>query len=460
MTREAENGPRPRLLVADDEPTQREMLASLLGRAGFLVTLAADGAEAIERLESPAKFDLLLADQKMPRVDGLALLDRSRRIDPALPVVLMTAYGSVPDAVLAMKRGAADYIAKPFERDELLLVLEKTLRRTRLESEVAALREASRAPERFCGLVGGSPAMKRVFAFLERAAAAGSPVLLRGESGTGKELAARAIHALSRRARGPFVAVNCAAVPESLAESEFFGHEKGAFTGATAARAGCFEAASGGTLFLDEIGAMRADLQAKLLRALEEGSVRRVGAERPIAVDARVVSATSEDLETAVRERRFREDLYYRLDVLAVTLPPLRERKEDVPVLAQTFLEALQPDPKKRLRLAPALVDRLEAHAWPGNVRELRNCVERLVALARGPVATTEDLPDSFRAGAAPPGVPPSLELPPEGVDLEAVERFLIEAALARAGKRLVEAARLLGISYKTLQYRVKKFGL
>jgi len=454
--------PGGRLLVADDEPHQREMLRSLLTRAGFEVEIAANGAEALASLERD-RFDLLLTDQKMPEMDGLALLEAARRLQPDLPVVLMTAFGSVSQAVAAMKQGAADYLTKPFERDELLLVLAKVLRQRRLEDEVEALRGVLQDRYRLGNVIGISPGIRAVFSLVERIAGADVPVLIRGESGTGKELVARAIHTQSARAAGPFVALNCAAIPETLLESEFFGHERGAFTGAVRSHAGRFEQAQGGTLFLDEIGAMRIDLQAKLLRALQEKEIQRLGAASPVAVDVRILAATGENLEEAIRRRSFRDDLFYRLNVVPIHLPPLRDRVEDIPLLVDHFLdEAAAKFGRERPALAPEVLDLLQTHAWPGNVRELLNCVERMVLLARGPRLTPEDLPADVRGiAAAPPGEGNGgIELPAGGVRLADLERDLILQALRRTRGNLAPAAKLLGISYKTLQYRVRKFGL
>ncbi len=452
--------PRGCLLVVDDEETQREMLASILTRAGFAVETAADGREALERLEGEP-FDLVLTDQKMPGMDGLELLERAREMHAALPVVLMTAHGSVSSAVAAMKHGAADYLTKPFEKDELIVVLEKTLRQSRLENEVVTLRGALKERYRLGNIIGSSPAMREVFSMIERVAPADVPVLIQGESGTGKELVARAIHENSPRSGGPFVALNCAAVPEGLLESEFFGHERGAFTGATRAHAGRFEQASGGTLFLDEIGAMRVDLQAKLLRAIQEKEIQRLGSATAIKVDARVLAATGEDLEEAIRQKGFREDLYYRLSVVPMELPALRERTEDIPLLVDSFLAAATAKfAKEPMTIASDVLDRLQAHGWPGNVRELENCIERMVVLSRGPRLTLEDLPPVVRDGPKAARVGPKFELPPGGVQLQSLERQLIQQALDRTRGRLGPAARLLGVSYKTLQYRVRKHGL
>jgi two-component system NtrC family response regulator len=455
-----ETKPRGRLLVVDDEEPQRQMLERILGRAGFDVVTAADGEQALERLIDGG-YDLLLTDQRMPKMDGLELLERAHRKEPGLPVVLMTAYGTVSTAVEAMKRGAADYLTKPFERDELLLVVEKAIRQRRLEDEVASLRGALQDRYKLDNIIGGSPAMQEVFSMIERVSCTDVPVLISGESGTGKELVARAVHQNSGRASGPFVALNCSAVPETLLESEFFGHERGAFTGATRAHAGRFEQADGGTLFLDEIGTMRVDLQAKLLRAIQEREVQRLGSSTTRKVDVRILAATSEDLEQAIRHKTFREDLFYRLNVVPIPLPPLRDRVEDIPLLVNRFLTATAEKlGREPLSLAQDALDQLQRYPWPGNVRELENCVERMVVLARGQKLTVDDVPPAIRRGVEAGGSCAGFELPPAGVSLPDLERHLIREALRRTRGNLRPAARLLGISYKTIQYRVRKHGL
>jgi two-component system NtrC family response regulator len=457
----APEAPRGRLLVVDDEVTQREMLASILSRAGFEVETAAEGEEALDRLDRES-FDLVLTDQKMPGMDGLTLLRRVREVRPSLPIVLMTAHGSVSAAVAAIKHGAADYLTKPFEKEELIVVLEKTLRQSRLEDEVVALRGQLKNRYRLGNIIGTSEVMREVFSLIERVAPADVPVLLQGESGTGKDLVARAIHQLSPRSEGPYVALNCTAVPEGLLESEFFGHERGAFTGAHRAHQGKFEQARGGTLFLDEIGAMRVDLQAKLLRAIQEREIQRLGSSTTISVDVRIVAATCEDLPDAIRRRAFREDLYYRLNVVPLELPPLRDRPDDIPALVDHFVAAAaEKFGKGEVGIAPGVLDRLQTYGWPGNVRELENCIERMTVLARTPSLTVDDLPAIIRDGPeAVESVGPRFELPAGGVQLQSLERQLIRQALERSRGRLRPAARLLGISYKTLQYRVRKHGL
>jgi two-component system NtrC family response regulator len=450
-----------RLLVVDDEETQRRMLAGILERAGYEVETAANGRLALEQLDGE-RFDALLTDQRMPEMNGLELLERIQRLAPEMPVVLMTAYGTVSNAVDAMKRGAADYLTKPFERDELLVVMEKVLRQRRLEDEVVSLRGALKTRYRLDNLVGSSPAMQEVFTLIERVSSTDVPVLITGESGTGKELVARAIHQHSGRQTGPFVALNCAAIPETLLESEFFGHERGAFTGAARTHAGRFEQADGGTLFLDEIGAMRVDLQAKLLRAIQEGEVQRLGSSSARKVDVRLLSASCEDLEQAIRNRSFREDLYYRLNVVPIRLPSLRERPEDLPLLVDHFVSKVTTKfGREGLGVAPEVLDRLQRHSWPGNVRELENCIERMVVLNRSDRLTAEDVPPSIgRPREAAGGNVDGFDLPLEGLRLPELERHLIEQALRRTRGSLGPAARLLGISYKTLQYRIRKFEL
>ena len=460
MTASHETG-RGSLLVVDDESTQREMLSSILTRAGFNVSTAATAEEALDRLGQET-FELLLTDQRMPGMDGLTLLDRARAIRSDLPVVLMTAYGSVSAAVSAMKRGASDYLTKPFEKEELLLVVERALRQRRLEDEVVSLRGALKERYRLGNIIGTSPGMQEVFSLVERVAHTDVPVLIQGESGTGKELIARALHENSPRTAGPFVALNCAAVPEGLLESEFFGHERGAFTGAHRSHAGRFEQARGGTLFLDEIGAMRFDLQAKLLRAIQEKEIQRLGSSGTISVDARLVAATCDDLEEAVRRKTFRDDLYYRLNVVPIHLPPLRERREDVPLLVDHFLSsATKKFSREPLGAIPEVLDRLQDYTWPGNVRELENCVERMVVLSRSSRLSLDDLPPAIRKGPeAQEGAAAGLDLPAGGVSLAELEKRFIRQALRRCHGRLRPAAQLLGISYKTLQYRVRKHGL
>jgi len=442
------------LLLVEDDPSQRTLVTSLLVAAGFRV-LAADGVRAAEAQLAAPGLQLVLSDFKLADGDGLALLRLVREKRPELSFVLVTAYGSIEHAVNAIRAGADDYLAKPFERQVLLLAVDKALRTRALREENRKLSDALGERERLVELVGTAPAMQKLYRQIERVAPTDATVLLHGESGTGKELAARALHKLSRRAAGPFVAVNCAAIPEGLIEAEFFGAERGAFTGANASRAGYFEQASGGTLFLDELGELPLALQPKLLRALQEGRVTRVGGRGEIALDLRVIAATNRDLRREMAEGRFREDLYYRLAVVTLTLPPLRERREDIPTLVEHFARrAAQqhglpaaPFPKPVLR---ALMDR----PWPGNVRELAHTVERLLLLGEDGEADTADLPPEGRADV------PNFRLPAEGLDWEALERDLLQQALSQAQGNRTKAARLLNLPYKAFLYRIEKHGL
>jgi DNA-binding NtrC family response regulator len=450
------------LLVVDDEGHQREMLASLLGRAGYQVSTAVNGEEALAQVHA-GEFDLVLTDQRMPVMDGIQLLERLQADRGNLPVVLMTAYGSVSSAVQAMKHGAADYLTKPFDKDELIVVVEKVLKHRRLEDEVAQLHGVLQDRFRVGGIIGSSPPMQDLFNMIQRLSSTDVPVLIQGESGTGKELVARAIHQEGSRASGPFIATNCAAIPESLMETEFFGHNRGAFTGAENSRAGYFEQADGGTLFLDEVGAMRTDLQAKLLRVLQDKVVQRLGSTVTKQVNVRILAATCEDLGEAIRNKTFRDDLFYRLSVVPVRLPPLRERTEDIPLLVEHFLgRASRRFGRDDLAIMPEVMDRMMVHPWPGNVRELENCIERMVLMA--PLdrrLSVRDLPPALVPGEGPgTGGPGELSLPAGGINLQELEERLIRQALERTRGALRPAANLLGISYKTLQYRIKKYGL
>ncbi|MBP7677019.1 MAG: sigma-54-dependent Fis family transcriptional regulator [Thermoanaerobaculia bacterium] len=418
-----------RLLVVDDEPSFRALLRDILEGAGHGVTEARDGAEALAFLERTA-FDLVLTDRRMPAVDGLELLRRIRARTSPPPVVVLTAHGSIPEAVEAVRLGAADYIAKPLPSPEALVDLVASLLPREDDGEI----------------VTADPAMKELLDLVDRVAPRDVAVLVTGESGAGKELVARRLHARSPRANGPFVAVNAAALPETLAESELFGAERGAFTGADQARAGRFEEASGGTLFLDEVGELPLALQSKLLRVLEERVVRRLGGSRDLPVDVRLVAATNRDLTRETEEGGFRQDLFFRLAVVVVNVPPLRERPDDVPLLARHFAERLA---ERHGVPVPSLTDdalaALSAHAWPGNVRELRNVLERSVVVRGGAPIRTADL------GLAPAAAP---------LDRAHREREALLAALRRTRGKREEAARLLGISVRTLYYRLKQWGI
>jgi len=424
-----------RILIADDEPSFRAFVRDALEEAGHDVIEASDGQEAIEKIER-GRFDLVLSDQRMPRLDGLGLIRRVTALPSPPTVVILTAYGTIPDAVEAVRIGAADYITKPLPTPEALLaVVDRLLRKDHDVSEIAA----------------ESATMREVLDLVDRVAPRNVPVLITGESGTGKELIARRIHSGSDRARGPFVAVNCAALPETLAESELFGHEKGAFTGADRLRKGRFEEADHGTLLLDEIGDLPLTMQAKLLRVLEQGTLRRVGGAGEIEVDVRIVAATNRDLAAAAHSGSFREDLFYRLDVVPVHLPPLRERRGDIPVLVAAILESLgRRHGIKRPSIAAETIDALKRHDWPGNVRELRNVLERALVV-RGEL---EIRPGDLTLG--PRSFPP-LDLR-SGKD--SAEREAILEALRQADGHREEAAKLLGISVRTLYYRLRRLGL
>ena len=446
---------RASVLVVDDEELVRWSLGERLGQDGCEVLSAGTVADARARREEGV--DLVLLDLRLPDGDGLELLAELQRDDPDLPVVLMTAFSSVKGAVAAMRGGAFHYVSKPFDLDEVALVVRQALETTRLRRELRHLR-ARHGASSVEALVGESAAMAAVKDTLSKVATSpASTVLLTGETGTGKDLAARAIHHASDRALRPFMVVTCSAVPESLLESEFFGHERGAFTDARQQRKGLFELADGGTVYLDEIGEMAPPLQAKLLRFLEEKAFKRVGGARDVTVDVRVVAATNRDLEAEVREGRFREDLFYRLNVLPVRLPPLRERRGDLPLLVSHFLDGFNRELRKQVRgLAPSALARLEAHGWPGNVRELRNVLERAVLLSEGTVLGEADLPPLGRERAGEGG----LRLPPEGVDFGSLERTFVVEALERSGGSPTRAAALLGMSRDQIRYRIEKFGL
>ncbi|MEM7248733.1 MAG: sigma-54 dependent transcriptional regulator [Acidobacteriota bacterium] len=446
-----------RLLVVEDDPDQLRLVAGILRRQSYFIAEATSVDAALELLET-SPVDLVLSDWKLGDRDGLDLLAALRERHPETAFILMTAHGTISHAVEALRLGADDYLAKPFEREGLLLSVERTLRARRLADENRRLTEELGEREQLVDLVGRSPAMQQVFRRLEKLAGTEATVLLTGESGTGKELAARALHSLSRRSNGPFVAVNCAAIPEGLIEAEFFGAERGAYTGADRSREGKFEAARGGTLFLDEVGELPPAMQPKLLRVLQEGRVTRVGSTREVEVDTRIVSATNRDLAAEATAGRFREDLFYRLNVVSVRMPPLRERREDISRLVKHLVE--RSCRRHGLRVEPfgtALMKRLVDHAWPGNVRELGNVVERLVLLAEDDRVQVEDLPDELSARAQGDG---GFRLPPGGLSWDEHERSCLAQALELAGGNRARAARLLDLPYKAFLYRLEKHGL
>ncbi len=457
-----------RALIIDDEAHLRKVLSIMLGQAGWQVAQAAGGEEGLRLALAPAEgaLDVVLCDMRMPGLDGLAVLERLKAASPELPVVIMTAFASVDTAVAAMKAGAADYVSKPFNEEQILLVLDKALERRRIIDENRRLKRELSERYDFSQIVTASPALGRVLDVVRKVADTKTTVLIQGESGTGKELLARAVHHNSPRHEKPFVAVNCGAVPAALMESEFFGHVKGAFTGADRAKEGLFAAADGGTLFLDEVGELGAELQVKLLRVLQDEEIRPVGSVRAQKVDVRLLAATNQDLERLIAERRFREDLYYRLAVIRLRLPPLRERPEDVPLLANHFLNLLAERHKRaRGRLSEAALARLARLPWRGNVRELMNVVEQAFLLADGPVIGTDHLP-SAPAEVGPAAIPaPPLDgggglKSAVGALAGQTERRLIAQALEENGGNRTRAAAALGISRRALQMKIKAHGL
>jgi len=444
-----------RILVVDDEPAQRELVGGFLRKHGFDVVEAGGGSEAVARFKREA-FDLVLTDQRMPDLSGLEVLEAVRSTSPETAVVIMTAYGTIGTAVSAVKAGAADYLTKPLNLDDLLHRVHRVRERQRLVAENRELREALAERHRVEGIIGDSGRMQEVLSLVRRVAPSDATVLIRGESGTGKELIARALHYASPRAAGPLVKVNCAALAESLLEAELFGHEKGAFTGAVASRKGRFELADGGSIFLDEIGDLPPHLQVKLLRVLQEREFERVGSSRPIKVDVRLLAATHRNLEALVREGRFREDLYYRINVVTIVLPPLRERREDLPPLIEHFLRAFAGKNGKTVRgLTREAREALLRYDYPGNIRELENLMERAVVLTRDDVIGVEDLPLTLETPAPGAGEGAGLIAAVEGL-----ERRMIRDALAKADGTQTRAAELLGISERVLRYKLKKYGL
>ena len=462
-----EDGPSPtRILVVDDEPSMREMLRIVLRRDGYDVVLAENGKAAIECLQSQP-FDLLLSDIRMPDLSGVEVLRAAKEINRDLVAFMMTAFASTDTAVEAMRLGAVDYFIKPFSMDELRLKVRQHLETRRLRQENMLLKRALKSRHEFSSMLGRSDPMQQVFATIQTIAGTSTTVLIGGESGTGKELVARAIHFNSLRRDCPFVALNCGAVPETLLESELFGHMRGAFTGASANKKGLVEAAEGGTIFLDEIGEMAPSMQVKLLRVLQDRRYRRLGGTEEVQADVRVIAATNQDLPKLVADGRFREDLFYRLNVLAIQLPPLRDRFEDIPLLAEHFLHEFANQMRKPVGSISADAMRLlQEHGWPGNVRELQNAMERAVALERTEAVLPDSLPDTVRLGASAGLDAAGAPLPElgEGFDLEArgeeFYRHYLALALRRAGGVQVKAAELLGMSFRSFRYYAKKYRL
>lgn len=446
-----------RILVADDEANMRWALDKALSKVGYEVITAENGQAALESIQEE-RPDLVLLDLKMPKLDGIEVLRQAKILVPDLLIIMMTAHGSTATAVEAMKLGAYDYIMKPFDIDELLMAVEKAFEIKTLRQQVNYLKQEVTEQHGWEQMVGRSVPMKSVLNLVERVAPTLATVLLQGESGTGKELIAHAIYSLSSRREGPLIRVNCAALPESLMESELFGHEKGAFTGAHARKAGRFELAEGGTLFLDEIGELSSGVQAKLLRVLQERTFERVGGVKTLKADVRIIAATNKDLLTETKEGRFREDLYYRLSVFPIHLPPLRERAEDIPLLVQHFLQKLSPIGELK-QFSDKVMEQFMRYEWPGNVRELQNIVERMVIICPDQEIGVEWVPDLLkkesRGGTSQP-----LSLPPEGISLEELEKSLLEQALGRAEGNQTQAAQLLGLSRHAFLYRLEKHGI
>ncbi len=454
------------ILVVDDEAAQREILRTILVAEGYQVEVAKSAGEALEK-GGRTRFDLVLTDLRMPGADGLSLVRELSREDPPTLVIIMTGFGSLDSAEQAMKQGAFDYLTKPLERDDLLRIVGRAFDRIGLIQENRLLRQQLEERYRIEGIVGSHYRMQEVFNKLHKVSSSSSTVLIVGESGTGKELIARAIHRHGPRRDRTFVAVSCAAIPETLIESELFGYEKGAFTGAVSRRQGLFEAADKSTLFLDEIGELNVNMQSKVLRALQEREIRRVGSHESIKTDVRIIAATNKDLEEEVRKGAFREDLYYRLNVVTVHLPPLRERSTDIPQLAEFFVRRVCEEAgRPPMPITTEAMRLLLQYHWPGNVRQLEAVLQRAVLLSDGQKIDYTDLPIEVRFSTLPsrePAPAPAGEghrfvLPPGGIDLEAVEREFILQAMEASGWVIAKAAKLLGLTYRTLQYRLEKF--
>jgi two-component system response regulator PilR (NtrC family) len=454
-----------KILVVDDEQSLREVLSIMLKRAGYAVTSVSDGEEAIEQLQKEI-FDLVITDLRMPKVDGMEVLRAVKSASPETVVLIITAFATADSAVEAMKQGAYDYLTKPFQVDEVQLIIRNALEKRRLTTENILLKREMASQSSFAQLVGQSEAMQKVFDVVKKVADSKSNVLICGESGTGKELVARAIHYNSVRSTLPFVAVNCSAVPETLLESELFGHMKGSFTGAISNKAGLFEVANGGTIFLDEIGDTTPTIQVKLLRVIQEREFRRVGGTQDVKVDVRIVAATNKDLEKAVADGSFREDLYYRLDVIPIRLPPLRLRSGDIPLLVNHFLTRFSKESGKPMpTISPEAMQVLLGHEWRGNVRELENLIERVVAFSTGSAVTDADMRGWLHRTVSPQqqgGVP--TDLPEDGLDLEGmingIEKDLLLKALERTQWVKKKAARLLRLNTRSFRYRLEKYAI
>lgn len=447
-----------KIMVVDDDASFRRVVDYTLKEDGYPVESFGDAEDALQAF-ADSQFALVITDMRMPKLSGLDLTTRMQAVAPDVPIIVVTAHGDVENAVETMREGAFDYLQKPINRDELKLVARRALELRTLKSENQQLRRVVSERLRFENMIGVCAPIQKVFATATQAARYDSTVLILGESGTGKELLAKAIHFNSPRKDRPFVIVNCGAIPSTLLESELFGHTRGAFTGATADRKGKIEAAEGGTVFLDEVGDLEPEIQVKLLRLLQEKEIDKVGVTNPIKVDVRIIAATNLSLEKLVRERKFREDLYYRLSVIPITIPPLRERREDIPLLAHFFLDKYTRAFDKELKLDLRVLKALDAHVWPGNIRQLENLMERLVALTDGAMIGLDDLPDSFMHQSSDVG-DVILNFPPQGISLDELEEHVIREALVRNNWNQSRTAKFLRITRNTLIYRMQKYGL
>jgi two-component system response regulator PilR (NtrC family) len=455
---------KDKILVADDEKSMREFLDIMLKKEGYKVTLASNGEEVMKLIEKDI-FDLALVDIRMPRQDGISVLKRIKTVSPETIVIVITAYASADTAIKAMKEGAYDYITKPFKIDEIKLIIQNALEKKRLQKENLLLKQVVRDRYHFENIIGQSSKMLGLYDLLEKVAPTKTNILITGESGTGKELVAKAIHYNSPRKDKPFVTLNCGAIPESLIESELFGHMKGAFTDAITTKKGLFEVADEGTIFLDEISELPLMMQVKLLRVLQDREFKRVGGTEDIRVDVRIISATNKDLEEAIREKQFREDLFYRLNVIQIKIPSLRERKEDIPLLASHFIKRYSEELGKQIsQISPEALRILLQYDYPGNVRELQNIIERSVALETSQELTAHNLSSYLDEQLPMKKRPLDLEIPNEGVDLEKivedVERTLLLKALDRTKGIKKKAAELLHINFRSMRYRLEKYGL
>ncbi len=446
------------ILIVDDEQSMREFLSILLEKEGYAVHTASNAQEALRLIEEQI-FSLIISDIKMPGMDGLQLLEEIQKISPDTLVLMITAFGSTDTAIEAMKKGALDYVIKPFKVDKIKILIRNALKKIELEQENALLRRELFARDGLDRIIGKSPVMRSVFEIIQKTADSKSNVLITGESGTGKDLVAQAIHRLSRRKEHPFVAVNCGALPENLLESELFGYQRGAFTGAMENKKGLFEVADGGSIFLDEIGELNPTMQVKLLRVLQNQEFRRIGGTDDIQVDVRIIAASNQDFDQLVEAKRFREDLYYRLNVIPIEIPPLRKRKEDIPLLVNHFLKKVAPE--RSLTVTEECMERLCRYEWKGNVRELENTIERTVVLSQEERVTMEHLPRHIIEGQLL-ALPRKMDLPDDGVDFDRVisdmERDLLTQALAKAHGVKKEAARILNMSFRSFRYKLSKY--